>query len=995
MNITKTILLILIIMALLLGYPHPVLADTGPGAKIYVSPAASEVFTSTFTVNVMVNSGETGSLGAQCTLSFTPGILECTGIDDGDYYKDWGPLHLGPSGLDAIHNDTGTIDTIGIFATNGDATHGAYNEGVLFVLHFKALTANGSASINIDSAGVSDLNGDPITPLDITSGTVQIDMMIDLSVSKLSPQWLLTSSTYQVNYTIKNDSSITADPSTTGLEIDGALQQTAECPWLAGGDSYSGTFGPIQITDLEDRVRVIADLTDNVTEGQENNNSLQVIWALDTLPKAPSALTAAVQGEQNVKLTWRDNSDNENGFVIERSPSSMFISNLKAFKIAADATQYIDTTTGADQTYYYRIFASNKVGNSEASNVVNITVIKIPDAPTSLTVWEIKITGIRLMWTAPSKNEDGFYVERADDDKHKKNLKKFTVDKSSSETIYYTDTTIKPNKMYYYRVRAYKGTYYSEYSNTIVIDINSAEPQPTKIGYEILDGGDKRCVWVSMHWMDNGEGELGFRIERARDESFTLDKQSFYVMPDIMQYIDKTADRYTEYYYRVFSYNSMGDSDSSDIMHVKTGESPLPPSELKVKDINQGVITLEWKDNSDDETGFHLERSLSEDFSEGTVKLTLTTDNTTYTEKRLQYGRNYYYRVFAYNPVGSSGYSNIITITMPAIPEAPSKLKSSLDEAGNVYLSWKDNADNECGYRIERASDRGFTMNIDSYYIGANINDFVDTKKIKTEFTYYRVYAYNTQVSNNILAESRASNIAYVQIQNSETISPNPDWNTSIVNMDQISKLDLTGAINDDGYVTANVSCQDLNGVKKLEITEGTLAVNGFGQPVRYIEVEPVNMLTLKLAGNKLIGLPKLYFPLGKSMPSFTITTAYTADITGFVYDMEPNGSVFNTPVSLTLTYDPSLCPPGYSTDNLAIAYYDNNTSTWVEVESKVDSRTGTVTADIDHFSIYGVLIKKSPILQLWTVGLLIVLLMGAGLFIVFIIRMRRRRNYR
>jgi hypothetical protein len=77
-----------------------------------------------------------------------------------------------------------------------------------------------------------------------------------------------------------------------------------------------------------------------------------------------------------VQLTWKDNSNNETAFVIERcdqvlrdiSPSKMTPTCRGPWKtvasVAANTTTYVDDTVTANQTYIYRVKATNPSGSS-------------------------------------------------------------------------------------------------------------------------------------------------------------------------------------------------------------------------------------------------------------------------------------------------------------------------------------------------------------------------------------------------------------------------------------------------------------------------------------------------------------------------------------------------------------------------------------------------------------------------------------------------------
>lgn len=91
-----------------------------------------------------------------------------------------------------------------------------------------------------------------------------------------------------------------------------------------------------------------------------------------TPPNAPSALLATATSSSQIDLLWSDNSDNEDNFVIERSPggAGTFAEIASA---GQDVTSYSDGGLAPETSYDYRVFASNGAGNSGYSNVASAT----------------------------------------------------------------------------------------------------------------------------------------------------------------------------------------------------------------------------------------------------------------------------------------------------------------------------------------------------------------------------------------------------------------------------------------------------------------------------------------------------------------------------------------------------------------------------------------------------------------------------------------------
>ncbi|MBN2103200.1 T9SS type A sorting domain-containing protein [bacterium] len=95
------------------------------------------------------------------------------------------------------------------------------------------------------------------------------------------------------------------------------------------------------------------------------------------------------------------------------------------------------------------------------------------------------------------------------------------------------------------------------------------------------------------------------------------------------------------------------------------GESdvaPPPPSNLVATVVTSTQIDLAWDDNSDNETGFKIERKAGSSGTYQTIHTTLA-DQESYSDKDVQINTSYSYRVFAFNNTGASTYSNQDNVT--------------------------------------------------------------------------------------------------------------------------------------------------------------------------------------------------------------------------------------------------------------------------------------------------------------------------------------------
>ena len=97
-------------------------------------------------------------------------------------------------------------------------------------------------------------------------------------------------------------------------------------------------------------------------------------------PTAPTNLLASVVSGNQIFLSWFDNSNNEQGFKIERSIGMPTAFDLIGI-VGAGVSNYIDTTGLVYGTrYYYRVYAFTGAGNSAYSNVETIVLTNISQA---------------------------------------------------------------------------------------------------------------------------------------------------------------------------------------------------------------------------------------------------------------------------------------------------------------------------------------------------------------------------------------------------------------------------------------------------------------------------------------------------------------------------------------------------------------------------------------------------------------------------------------
>jgi uncharacterized protein YxeA len=114
-----------------------------------------------------------------------------------------------------------------------------------------------------------------------------------------------------------------------------------------------------------------------------------------------------------------------------------------------------------------------------------------------------------------------------------------------------------------------------------------------------------------------------------------------------------------------YNFNNPVDTGSENYQGYPADPPPDAPSDLAAVYMGS-YIRLDWTDNSDNETGFKIERKF-EPSGHFEQIYTVESDVTTYDDSSadIQTGYSYTYRVRAYNTYGDSAYSNEASATIP------------------------------------------------------------------------------------------------------------------------------------------------------------------------------------------------------------------------------------------------------------------------------------------------------------------------------------------
>lgn len=458
-------------------------------------------------------------------------------------------------------------------------------------------------------------------------------------------------------------------------------------------------------------------------------------------PTAPSNTDARPAGSlvHTARVTWTDNSSDENGFRVERAPSADGPWAL-ATTASANNTSHIDYGQPMEQQLCYRVVAFYTAGGESPSNV---DCTYLPATPSDLTVAAQSGTAVDLSWTDNSAHEDGYDIERAET-----GVWSFTtVGNVGTDVTTFRDATVSANRTYIYRVWVTREGARAGASNQVTA-ITATDVPPAPSSVDVFPFGS---TGIAINWSDAAANETGFRIERSENGGAAWVAAGS-VVANSSGFSDggRTSER--QVCYRVFAFNAVGDSPPSP---MDCTVPPAAPTTLVATTAPGLAIDLTWTDNSSVEDGYTVLRWFEECGGYYYYYCNryyapiadLGPNVTSYRDEGLGPAVVHSYVVVARSDGGTSDQSNEANAWSNLPPAAPSNVAATAVSRTQIDVAWSDNSTDEDSFVIARCTGTpaacdgvSFTS---SFWVGANITSFSDTS-VQPNTTYtYQVFAYN------------------------------------------------------------------------------------------------------------------------------------------------------------------------------------------------------------------------------------------------------------
>lgn len=404
----------------------------------------------------------------------------------------------------------------------------------------------------------------------------------------------------------------------------------------------------------------------------------------------PDSLTVTPISSNQIDLKWGYPANKAYNTIIERRAEGETNWGEIA-RVGIGENTYSDKSIWSGEKYYYRVRA--------AAND-SVVTLAYPDEgksaysflykPTELYGFALSSYQIQLTWKDNSI-ETAFIIERKSPDEGV--FKEAAVVPQNVTAYIDSDTKLKPNTTYSYRIKAVTGATASEYSEVVNITTTYLKP-PGSLTSSSTDGKS-----VSLQWQDFTDNETGFEIWR---KTGTGSAWEFYesMGRNATTFTDLSVSLEGSYSYKVRA-KINNNSVYSDFSNETTvwSSTITAPANLTYETVSQNEIKLSWQDTSNTETGFRVERRLGLGGEWFTVAY-LDPNTVTYNDKWINATDTFFYRIKVFDRANSVNYSNELMVSLKK-PDSPSQLVANALSSNEVFLTWKDNSSNESQFVIE------------------------------------------------------------------------------------------------------------------------------------------------------------------------------------------------------------------------------------------------------------------------------------------------------
>jgi hypothetical protein len=299
-------------------------------------------------------------------------------------------------------------------------------------------------------------------------------------------------------------------------------------------------------------------------------------------------------------------------------------------------------------------------GTSQKSNSVTQILVtndnRIPFKPHSVTLLKFIDGSVNVGWKDSSRYVEKYELWR------KVNLdgEYLLHQELTGKTNNTNDNNLDTTKIYFYKVRGFKSSGYSEFSAEVnssgIITSGNIYP-PTNLIANVSGVSN-----VILNWNDNSDNENYFAVQRSSESGVfnriaALPKNS-------ISFRDSGSGLVTgsTYQYRIVAYSNEDSAVSNTVSIRLTSGILIPPTNLTAS-YNSTIIVIQLIWNSSDNNILYFDIERKTDSTTFTLLRRIESGNNLYLDFSIETNKVYVYRIRGYDLNRYSEYSNEISVS--------------------------------------------------------------------------------------------------------------------------------------------------------------------------------------------------------------------------------------------------------------------------------------------------------------------------------------------
>jgi len=341
-------------------------------------------------------------------------------------------------------------------------------------LNFTSATAN-SGSTNIKSTGTikytptADLNGSDTFDINVSDGSASASVTVNVTINNINDAPVITSNSGGATASIttpENNSSIITTVTSTDIDSDTITYSISGVDSaLFSINSSTGVLTFVSPPDYESPIdsgsdniyNITVTATDNGTGTLHDSQNLTItVTNIIEIPANPTNLVVNRVNNNDLNLTWIDNSTTESSFKIYSSNDGVSYDLNQT--LSSNTITYLFSNLTLDKEYYFKVSAYHTDGESNSSADSNTTA---PNTATALSAIEHNSTQINLTWSDNSTIESGYKIYSSTTSGSGYSL----LSNEIADTQEYNATGLIPATTYYFIISTY----------TLSTEVNSSE----------------------------------------------------------------------------------------------------------------------------------------------------------------------------------------------------------------------------------------------------------------------------------------------------------------------------------------------------------------------------------------------------------------------------------------------------------------------------------------------------------------------------------------